>query len=974
MDPLLPMPSSDAVGIDRPGWIDRPTVAVAALIGSSLVLVWVLLEWLSQPFLAAPGVSGWYPPAGLGVAMVWVFGWRYLPAVLLSAWLGQVLLWTGHEPLTPGSIGAGTCIAVGKVGVFTVVGLTLYYRMPAFARYIRPGGAAWSLLLMLAGALATGAWGVGMKALWGETYGGSFGDAAMGWSVGDAIGMLVAAPLIVWVLLPGFCRSTARLRGRGAGKRAGLPASTGPVVRPLGWGLLTGAGVAGLYIWPATRSLDVMYLGFVALPMIAMVYGLSGGLLSLLLVNVLGLAAVSWYDPSFTVMFETQLILLAVAVPTIIIGVVSTLRMNIEQAATSERQWTELALRGGGLGRWQWEVGTTHLVSDYMLTDRLGYPREQVQHDTRWWRDRVHPEDESARQVSVQRCLSGEADYHDAENRMLDAEGRWVWYHTQGQVIRRDDAGRATVMAGTHQEITTRKRLAELEQEAAASHRSEQRFRAMADASPVGVFQTDARGAFLYVNPAWTQTTGLAMSDALYRHAPAFAHPDDRDEVADHWAAATRLDAPLRCEMRIVRPDEVTRWVSMQASPIAPGQGPVEGFVGTVVDITGYREQYAMIADSEARYRTLAEHANDMLWRVRGEDAVFTYVSPSVKALLGYEPEEMVGTDAYDYFHPEDVAQVRGKHQGMTPEQPEFINTHRYRRKDGEYIVLDAIGRLVTPEDPDEPAYIVGISRDVTLRVQAEHEREELEQRLLQSQKLDALGGFARGVAHDFRNTLYAINASAQSAARHLEPDHAARRPLQVVQDACKQASEITQSLLTFARGQGATKERLDLAELVEESARLLDALLPPGIAVHCPPRAGRAVWTVGNRGELEQVLMNLATNARDAMPDGGALEINLDTQADQAVLTVTDSGQGMTPEVLQRAIDPFYTTKTRLKGTGLGLALVHGVIENHGGTVTLDSTPGRGTTVTVHLPLAENPNPAQATTPTPPLPEATAS
>ncbi|XAM00968.1 PAS domain S-box protein [Phycisphaeraceae bacterium D3-23] len=967
------MPTGSSGAVLRPGWVARPTVAAQALVASTFVLLWVLTEWLTQHFLMAPGVSGWYPPAGLGVAMVWAFGVRYVGAVFVAAFIGQLVMWSSDEPLTAHSIGVGLSVTAVKVGVYVAVGLILRRVMPPIVRMVRPWQAGAVVLVLLSGALATALGGIGLKALWGEPFGNSFIAAALGWAVGDAIGLLIAAPLAVRVVLPAMCRWPMLLARAGRARRGELPEIPGEVVRPLGWGLVTAGVMAGLYIWPATRDLNVMYIGFVAVPLIAVAYGLSGGLLALSLVSVLGLAAVSWYQPGFDVMFEMQLMMIAMAVSTLMIGAISTLRTREEQSASRERRWTALALRGGGLGRWQWEVGTTHLVSDYVLTDLLGYARQDVRHDTRWWRERVHPDDDQPRRDSLERCLSGESEYHEAETRILDAQGGWVWYHTQGKVIAVDASGKPTLLAGTHQEITERKRMAELEREAESSQRSEKRFRALADASPVGVFQTDPRGAFMYVNPAWTQTTGLDMADALYRHAPAFAHVDDRDAVADHWATATKLGIAMSCEMRLHRTDDTARWVSMQASPIMQDDGQLSGYVGTVVDITDYRERVAMMEDSEARYRTLAEHANDMIWRVSGAEAIFTYVSPSVHALLGYAPEEMVGTDAYDYFHPDDVEQVRAKHGAMSPEHPEFFSTHRYRRRDGGYIVFDAIGRLVVPDEPGEPTYIVGISRDVTRRAEAEQQREALEQRLLQSQKLDALGGFARGVAHDFRNTLYAINASAQSAAKQIEPDHAAHRPLQLVQDACEQASAITQSLLTFARGQGATKERINLAEVVSESARLLDALLTERTRVHCETPTDRPLWIEGNRAELEQVLMNLTTNARDAMPDGGSVHVALTDDDGQAVLAVTDTGQGMTPDVMRRALDPFFTTKARLKGTGLGLALVHGVIENHGGTVLLHSTPGQGTTVTLKVPLAAAPAVEAAPNPLP-FPKASAS
>lgn len=973
------MPVIPARPVLRPRWLDRPTLGEQALIGTTVVLVWLTLEWLTQRLLTAPGVSGWYPPAGLGVAVFWALGWRYVWALGAACWLGLVLVWRDSaEALLGLHLAYSSAQALVKVGLYSAVGLGLGQLLPALAPLRRPGQMALALLPLLGCAmLGAFAW-IGLRWAMGLPIGGSFSQAVLGWAVGDMVGLLIVAPLLVLVVLPGVCRWWLT-RGRAAtGTGESLPTVPGAVGWPACWGAIVGVIAAGLYAWPESRDLHVIYLGFVAVPVLAAVYGLSGGLVALTVVNVFCMAAVGWSGAGFDELLATQLILVAMAVSALMVGAVATLRDQAELDAQRERRWTALALRGGGLGRWQWAVGSTEFVSDYVLTDKLGYPREMVRHDTRWWRPRVHPEDDNARRESLRRCLAGDTPYHDAENRILDAQGRWVWYRTQGEVIQRDEAGRPTVLAGTHREITERKRLEALEQAAEATHRSEKRFRALADASPVGVFQTDTHGALLYVNPAWTHATGITMADALYRHAPAFAHADDRDAVSDHWDAALRLNAPLRCEMRLDRDDKKTRWVSMQASPVPADQNNPRGFVGTVVDITDYRERVALIEDSEARYRTLAEHANDMLWRVTG-DAVFSYVSPSVQPLLGYPPEQMVGTDAFHYFHPDDVQRVRDKHAKLTPDNPVFIDTHRYRRSDGSYIVFDAVGQLVTPEENDQPPYIVGISRDVTRRIEAEHHREELEQRLIQSQKLDALGGFARGVAHDFRNTLLAINSSAQSATKQLPPGHPARDPLAIVEEACRQAGEITQSLLTFARGQGASKQALDLGQVLRETARLLNAVLPPRVTVRCHTPQGPPIYIEGNRAELEQVLMNLATNAQDAMPDGGTITLTLSNNNDdpdnpRCQLVVQDTGEGMATDVRDRAFEPFFTTKPRLKGTGLGLALVHGVVETHRGNVTLDSEPGQGTTVTLGFPLTRPPAEQSPPSPIHPLPETTAS
>jgi len=265
---------------------------------------------------------------------------------------------------------------------------------------------------------------------------------------------------------------------------------------------------------------------------------------------------------------------------------------------------------------------------------------------------------------------------------------------------------------------------------------------------------------------------------------------------------------------------------------------------------------------------------------------------------------------------------------------------------------------------------LVCISRDVTRRIEAEQQREAFEDRLQRIQKLDAIGIFATGVAHDFRNLLLAISASTQTAKHKLDADHKALPSLELVDDACRQASEITQSLLTFAQGQGSAKDPIDLVPVIKDVINLLGAGLATNIKIQAefPQEAG--LWVHANRTELQQAFMNLLVNAKDAMEHGGDLKVSLMCfEKNQVAVTIEDTGCGMPEDVLKRAFEPFFTTKTRLKGTGLGLALVHGIITDHGGEIIMDSLPGTGTQVRILLPLFE---PSAPGPPSPLIPETT--
>ncbi|MEO0475166.1 MAG: PAS domain S-box protein [Planctomycetota bacterium] len=940
-----------------PSWVTRPTVMQQVLVSTSFVLVWQCLEVLSQNFLTFESVSGWYPTAGLGVALLWALGLRYAWVIVPTALLGNMGVW-GH------AFGPSLLLAMIKTLTYCSAAVVLRRALPPGVLPNRPIQIGAMIAALLGCAVFTATAAVMLLVTTGVYETHEIGDAIIGWAVGDAIGLLVAAPLLVLVVAPAICDALCKHRDEAKKRFNDVMGSRALVAHWAPWALIasTALGLALLAIAFGDYDPRVYYLGFVLLPALAMRYKLAGGLIGLLMVSFVGMFAATLRGIEMPTLTDLQLIMIALGICTILVGSFAVLRSITELKRHAEHRWATLAIRGSGMGRWHWEVGSDEFHADYTLTDAFGYRRDKVLPLVAWWTQRIHAEDVRLNQAEMAKLLQGKSDFFEVENRMLAADGTWGWFHSQGTVIERDASGKPKRIAGTHHDITERKELQRIRADAEATHRSEQRFRTLADGAPVAIFQTDAKGVFLYVNPTWCSITGLEQNDALYRSAAAFAHEDERDMVTDHWAAAVQTGTPVSIEHRVVRLDGSVLWLQIQATPMKHN-GVLLGFVGTGVDVTPYRDAMTMIADSEARYRTLADHAYDMLWRVTA-NADYTYVSPSITKLLGYTPEEMVGTNGFDYFHPEDLERVRGKYAELTPGTPEFHDVHRYRCKDGSYIVFEAVGRLVVPEPGsadheanDGQPYITGISRDVTQRVEGEKIRRELEEKLARSQKLDAIGTFATGIAHDFRNSLMAINLSAQSAARKLEPDHEAQPALGTVEEAVVQAMQVTQSLLTFARGQGAAKRPTDLSQLLRDNTRLLETVLPPSVAmqIDCPDRPLRIK---ANASEIQQTLLNLVMNAKDAIPGEGSISLTLKQENDSAVLTITDTGVGMTEDVLSRALEPFYTTKARLKGTGLGLAQAHGIVSDHGGEILLQSKPNVGTTITISLPLIQTNQP----------------
>jgi PAS domain S-box-containing protein len=379
------------------------------------------------------------------------------------------------------------------------------------------------------------------------------------------------------------------------------------------------------------------------------------------------------------------------------------------------------------------------------------------------------------------------------------------------------------------------------------------------------------------------------------------------------------------------------------------------------------RRAEAALRDSEERFRLLAEHAKDIIFRYRLlPDPAMEYLSPAVESVTGYGPDRFY-TDPELIFRlvePEDRLLLE---QSWRSGHPGTL-TVRWHRSGGDIAwteqravaITDADGRVVAVE---------GILRDTTERVVAEQQRAELERQLRQAERLDSLGQLAGGIAHDFNNLLAVISGYADMLAEELPEDHPCRADAAGIGQAAARGSSLTRQLLIFSRLEPSQPEVLDLNAIVADVQRLLSRTLGEDIDVTTVLDPGLPRVTM-DRSKLEQVLMNAVMNARAAMPSGGHLTITTsvgsdDAGAPAAVLTITDTGCGMPPEVVARAFEPFFTTKSRGQGTGLGLATAYGAVTEAGGTIDLESRPDHGTTLRVCLPAstvaAPDPEPAMA-------------
>ena len=409
-------------------------------------------------------------------------------------------------------------------------------------------------------------------------------------------------------------------------------------------------------------------------------------------------------------------------------------------------------------------------------------------------------------------------------------------------------------------------------------------------------------------------------------------------------------------EYRIHTRSGEEKWISDSSVEVIGADGIATATVGLMVDVTNRHREDEAIQRNERYFRALTENAQDLI-TVLNLDGTIRYQSPSIKSMLGYELDELIGRNVFELIHADDRARVLETLTGGF-EDPAMAHRTVYRCKhaDGTWHKLESIGRVMSLDSGIDGAVIN--SRDIS-------ERDSLERQLLQSQKMEGIGRLAGGVAHDFNNLLTAIMGYCEFAIGDVDEGSKLHGQMEQIMQASARAAELTRQLLAFARKQIAEPRNVDLNILTLNLEKLFRRLIGEDIELKTCTSDESPIAYV-DPGQFEQVLVNLVVNARDAMPRGGKLTIEISTEqldsdyvafhpevkpGEYVMLAVSDTGVGMTDDVRMHIFEPFFTTKEDGKGTGLGLATCYGIVKQVGGHIWVYSEIGHGTTFKVYLP-----------------------
>jgi two-component system, cell cycle sensor histidine kinase and response regulator CckA len=452
---------------------------------------------------------------------------------------------------------------------------------------------------------------------------------------------------------------------------------------------------------------------------------------------------------------------------------------------------------------------------------------------------------------------------------------------------------------------------------------------------------------------------GITLESALN-----FYTEESRPIIAAAFQGAVERAESYDVELEIISAKGVRKWVRTIGHPIVK-DGVVVGLRGTLQDISDRKRADQSLRESEGRFRTLIDGAPEGIFVQ--SDGRFIFVNPAMVKLLGATSAgDLIGTESLDRVAPElrDAVRERIRMQLETgqPAPPMEVD---YLRLDGTRVPIESTA--VPTSFRGRRATMVFV-RDITTRRLAEADREHLREQLLQSQKMESVGQLAGGVAHDFNNILTVQKGYLDMLRRGLRAEDPLAQGLAAIDDCTERAATLTRQLLAFSRRQALQPKVLDLNTLVGDLSTMLRRIIGEDVVFTVVRSLGPA-RVKADPGQLEQVLVNLAVNARDAMPSGGHLTIEvrpveLDAAfADAHVgvkagrharITLSDTGCGMSDDIQARVFEPFFTTKPVGKGTGLGLAMVHGIVLQSGGTIWVDSRVGVGTTFTVYLPQVD--------------------
>lgn len=646
-------------------------------------------------------------------------------------------------------------------------------------------------------------------------------------------------------------------------------------------------------------------------------------------------------------------------------------RISVEKLRNSEELLILLTRNMSDMIRITDLQGTNFYVSPSHLKS-LGYSPEELVGKKGF--ALIHPDDfQPVMNKFIEGITDGKHPWR-IEYRVRHARGHYVWFETVADFLRNEE-DKPIAFILSSRDISVRKEVEE------KLFNRESYLSAIIENQPGLVWLKDRECRFLAVNKAFALSCGKQKGEDLvgktdYDIWPLdLAHKYRRDDFL-----TMEEGKPIMVEEMITNRGE-TRWFETFKTPVVDGQGSVIGTAGYARDITDRKRAEKDLIENIEKYRLLADNSKDLIWTMT-LDGHFTYFSPSIKEVAGFTQEEAMDMTVEKYIYKDDVSLVLNTLKAEIAKSREerseryFIQVRQNTKHGVPLDVEISAGWLYN--ELGELIGVQGSTRDVSARKKAEEERAALEQKLLQAQKMQAIGTLAGGIAHDFNNMLTTIQGYISLIRNDIGDNNAHGSKLDKIEEQIKSGANLTSQLLGFARGGKYEVKTINPNDLLKHCS---DVFGRTKKQVAITNRLQRDIWTIeADPIQIEQTLLNMFINSWQAMPDGGDIYLrsqNIVLKETEAMphgvkpgkyvmISITDTGTGIDDHIKKRIFEPFFTTKKPGQGTGLGLASAYGIVKNHDGFITVDSEKGRGSTFKIYLPASEKLKVVEDTPPAP--------
>jgi PAS domain S-box-containing protein len=630
-------------------------------------------------------------------------------------------------------------------------------------------------------------------------------------------------------------------------------------------------------------------------------------------------------------------------------------RQSAENSLKKSEQNLAESQKIAHLGNWVMDLKENHLLWSEEVFNIFELDAESIEPSYELFIEAIHPDDRKLVNDTFTHSVEN-AEPYSIEHRLLLKSGIIKYVHERGETFY-DDEGKPISSVGTVLDITERK-LAE--QKIAAAN---DRFELAMQASNDGLWDWDVITNHVYYSPRWKEMLGYQQHELENKFSTweNLVDDEDRKVVGEHIRRClSGQQSGFEAEFRMRHKDGRWRDLLSRGIAVRNSEGEVTRFVGTHVDITDRKQLERSLREQERELNTILDQLPSILFVKEAKDLRYVRFNRRGEEMLGLEHGYFLGKNDYDLF-PASMADefTQDDRIALQSSSPIEIAEEIIDTPSGQRIMHTR--KVAIKGDHGEPVYLLGISEDITEQKAAQVEHERLQRELQQAQKMESLGQLTGGIAHDFNNLLAIINGYAGLAFDNClsRGEDKLAGYMNHLKEASDRATNLVAQMLAFSRSEQAEDMPIHFAPLIKEDIKMLRATLPTSIEIKSEVIAGLPP-VVMNPTQLHQILMNLSINARDAMRGVGCLTIHLgwarelDTvspishkpvKGDWIELCVSDTGSGIDAQTAKKIFNPFFTTKEVGKGTGMGLSVIYGIMENHLGHILLESEEGKGTT-----------------------------